>query len=537
MAATAGPESSVSQREMEGFRGWFAAQDIEEKRLFRCLASCIYDASEMTDHMKGKTHKFCPIALPAAEGSNPVVVYIYLQALQLLNIASFEELQSSTQTPYEVLKTKLGTLSPYRREILTKLRPIIERYKQRSGQREKLDPKKLESDLPQYNKRALVTLVKTILLKLMKNDDAGKLRYKSAIQFPISSNIDCMGGMCGNELSIVLASKKLVNGEGDTGRFTRPRIAFQYSFPANSSSGMHLLKEPKTQTRDAVEARRFFPQNELAVEHVKTGLSILEVIYKGVPEGVRLPGIEDRPDRVIISSIPGKSSDARLEIRTPLVLAYLYSLDVYVNNVTIQRRSVDFFVERFRRLFRGLDHCHFQAGVVHNDIKMENIFWTEDNELLLGDWGGSSCVSDLSLVPEDFWGHAFSHSNLSAQDMVALASCQVDELQKWYEIKRAQDVTALTIAFLEAITNRYISWKTNRYHSALKEILQNSGREKLAADPFLFVKLLDLEGVTPALISHLIKEPVDSPRVNIIVRALDKDWRKRPDARVIAELL
>lgn len=52
----------------------------------------------------------------------------------------------------------------------------------------------------------------------------------------------------------------------------------------------------------------------------------------------------------------------------------------------------------FRQLISAIDHCH-RAGVVHRDLKLENILLTTDKNLLLSDFGlGRSITSDMQYL-------------------------------------------------------------------------------------------------------------------------------------------
>jgi 5'-AMP-activated protein kinase, catalytic alpha subunit len=49
----------------------------------------------------------------------------------------------------------------------------------------------------------------------------------------------------------------------------------------------------------------------------------------------------------------------------------------------------------FLQLVNAVEYAH-RSGVVHRDIKLDNIFVTSDEQLLLGDWGYSTTWSNNS---------------------------------------------------------------------------------------------------------------------------------------------
>jgi 5'-AMP-activated protein kinase catalytic alpha subunit len=57
----------------------------------------------------------------------------------------------------------------------------------------------------------------------------------------------------------------------------------------------------------------------------------------------------------------------------------------------------------FRQLISAIDHCH-QAGVIHRDLKLENLLLTSDKNLKLSDYGLGRTVSGEDHYLNTFCG-------------------------------------------------------------------------------------------------------------------------------------
>ena len=49
--------------------------------------------------------------------------------------------------------------------------------------------------------------------------------------------------------------------------------------------------------------------------------------------------------------------------------------------------------EYFQQLVRGLIYCHDVAGIVHRDLKLENILFDSENVLKIADFGVSEMIN------------------------------------------------------------------------------------------------------------------------------------------------
>ncbi|KAI9354877.1 kinase-like domain-containing protein, partial [Zopfochytrium polystomum] len=75
-------------------------------------------------------------------------------------------------------------------------------------------------------------------------------------------------------------------------------------------------------------------------------------------------------------------------------------MDLRTQAASSERRRANLFI--FRQIVDGLVHIHSQ-GVIHRDLKPDNIFVQEDLQVLLGDFGLAKSIMDHALTPGVGW--------------------------------------------------------------------------------------------------------------------------------------
>jgi serine/threonine protein kinase len=92
--------------------------------------------------------------------------------------------------------------------------------------------------------------------------------------------------------------------------------------------------------------------------------------------------------------------------------------------------------------------------IVHSDIKPENMYWTDENKVVLGDLGGAKKLqvgwSDALAGETNYYGAPVSSGYINTKDDVALREAfQKRDFDRWSLLKKKADVFALGLSFAE----------------------------------------------------------------------------------------
>lgn len=114
----------------------------------------------------------------------------------------------------------------------------------------------------------------------------------------------------------------------------------------------------------------------------------------------------------------------------------------------------------FIDMVKALHYCHNVAGVIHRDIKPDNIMINHNNEAILIDFGVSALMVDDDVI----------HNNIGSLMFFAPEMFQRSQNVKVHGAKT--DIWALGITFYYLMTGQY-PYKANNYFDLKDEVLEN----------------------------------------------------------------
>lgn len=184
------------------------------------------------------------------------------------------------------------------------------------------------------------------------------------------------------------SSKEASSSEASSERWARkidcsePSDSFQIEFigPSNDEDGEEDITDTKSNAQKKTGNK----------EHSKRSPSYLTLDMSAV-EAKRCA---ERPATVAVSAPPSRALQNKVYLYIQMQLCRKESLKDWLKDNRIEDRS-DYISSIFHQIVDAVDYVHYK-GLIHRDLKPSNIFFSQDGQVKIGDFG---LVTDMADIP------------------------------------------------------------------------------------------------------------------------------------------
>ncbi len=491
--------SGLAQSKTENHH-WIDSIHPATSSIFAPLQGCVYENISKERFQKvdaNGNRKFYQLTLHTTNHTKRVL-YIYSAALELLGLCH-EELSSRKRknAVYAYVKEQLNKLSPESQWKLRLLYPMFQNYVLNEPIRKTLRPSIVKQSLPPYNKRILIQLLHEAAHNTSRlvryNALAGNLSLEEAV---LCTTLwrraeGIFRALITNEnVTIVSPCGRLVG----KGTYRNTFQVFNYSVGRTQVHSVPSLEnKPKTPAESLLYEKK--------MDHQEREIKIVAHIHKREPKSI--PGIINAP----FALLTFLKQDLKRIYHHSIVTQYDYSLYDYCQNAQIPTQEFSRLTNVLKQLFSGLAFLK-KVGVIHGDIKPENIFVKGSGfRVVIGDFGGSILKDEVQLDLKNIMQTPFTAQYLSDFDFMGMVNAIItNSKETWTKMAYAHDLSAMALTVLQMMTRKLYAPMTRVHNSKFKKIFKSHVEDMELPAHHSYASLLDLSQFSFKLIRRLLKE-------------------------------